>query len=104
MGLSTVNKRFPGKPYEVIQKGVDRGSIPLLRIDSVTFGCPRRGGSLTETARLLQNVRSVFGRRSATRVNMELELSRKCARPTPPHLAPPRPGRTQTAHQLLARL
>ncbi|XP_060800774.1 probable phospholipid-transporting ATPase IA isoform X1 [Amyelois transitella] len=31
--------------------------------------------SLTETARLLQNVRSVFSRRSTTRVNMELELS-----------------------------
>ncbi|CAH2062718.1 unnamed protein product, partial [Iphiclides podalirius] len=33
------------------------------------------GTGLTETARLLQNVRSVFGRRSATRVNAELELS-----------------------------
>ncbi|KAI8440622.1 hypothetical protein MSG28_001841 [Choristoneura fumiferana] len=32
-------------------------------------------GSLTETARLLQNVRSVFSRRSATRANLELELS-----------------------------
>ncbi|KAJ8727263.1 hypothetical protein PYW08_015660 [Mythimna loreyi] len=31
--------------------------------------------SLTETARLLQNVRSVFSRRSATRAAMELELS-----------------------------
>ncbi|XP_047023526.1 probable phospholipid-transporting ATPase IA isoform X7 [Helicoverpa zea] len=31
--------------------------------------------SLTETARLLQNVRSVFSRRSATRATMELELS-----------------------------
>ncbi|XP_059059545.1 LOW QUALITY PROTEIN: probable phospholipid-transporting ATPase IA [Achroia grisella] len=31
--------------------------------------------SLTETARLLQNVRSVFSRRSATQSNMELELS-----------------------------
>ncbi|XP_075972322.1 ATPase phospholipid transporting 8A1 isoform X3 [Anticarsia gemmatalis] len=30
---------------------------------------------LTETARLLQNVRSVFSRRSATRATMELELS-----------------------------
>ncbi|KAH9638255.1 hypothetical protein HF086_013693 [Spodoptera exigua] len=34
-------------------------------------------GSLTETARLLQNVRSVFSRRSATRATMELELSRE---------------------------
>lgn len=32
---------------------------------------------LTETARLLRNVRNVFSRRSNTRVNMELELSRK---------------------------
>ncbi|GAB0091473.1 Phospholipid-transporting ATPase [Sergentomyia squamirostris] len=31
--------------------------------------------SLTETARLLRNVRNVFSRRSNTRVNMELELS-----------------------------
>ncbi|XP_053599624.1 probable phospholipid-transporting ATPase IA isoform X4 [Plodia interpunctella] len=31
--------------------------------------------SLTETARLLQNVRSVFTRRSTTRANLELELS-----------------------------
>ncbi|KAJ0179615.1 hypothetical protein K1T71_005327 [Dendrolimus kikuchii] len=31
--------------------------------------------SLTETARLLQNVRSVFSRRSATRATMEFELS-----------------------------
>ncbi|XP_045459534.1 probable phospholipid-transporting ATPase IA [Melitaea cinxia] len=31
--------------------------------------------SLTETARLLQNVRSVFGRRSAARATTELELS-----------------------------
>lgn len=32
---------------------------------------------LTETARLLRNVRNVFSRRSNTRVNMELELSRE---------------------------
>ncbi|CAH2092341.1 unnamed protein product [Euphydryas editha] len=32
-------------------------------------------GSLTETARLLQNVRSVFGRRSTARATTELELS-----------------------------
>ncbi|XP_050561376.1 probable phospholipid-transporting ATPase IA isoform X4 [Spodoptera frugiperda] len=40
----------------------------------------RRGSAvrcLTETARLLQNVRSVFSRRSATRATMELELSRE---------------------------
>lgn len=36
-------------------------------------------GSLTETARLLQNVRSVFGRRSATRAHVELELAREYA-------------------------
>lgn len=32
---------------------------------------------LTETARLLRNVRNVFSRRSNTRVNMEIELSRE---------------------------
>lgn len=32
---------------------------------------------LTETARLLRNVRNVFSRKSNTRVNMELELSRE---------------------------
>ncbi|KAL0884283.1 hypothetical protein ABMA27_016269 [Loxostege sticticalis] len=41
--------------------------------------------SLTETARLLQNVRSVFSRRSATR-NMELEMSREYS----PHAKPRR--------------
>lgn len=45
------------------------GEIPLGRHIS----------RLTETARLLKNVRNVFTftRRSATRVNMEVELSRK---------------------------
>lgn len=44
------------------------GEIPLCHISR-----------LTETARLLKNVRNVFTftRRSATRVNMEVELSRK---------------------------
>lgn len=46
---------------------------------------PRSCGSLTETARLLQNVRSVFSRRSATR-NMELEMSREYS----PHAKPRR--------------
>ncbi|KPJ01063.1 hypothetical protein RR46_05328 [Papilio xuthus] len=40
--------------------------------------------SLTETARLLQNVRSVFGRRSAAGAAADLELSREY----PPHAAP----------------
>ncbi|XP_013175122.1 PREDICTED: probable phospholipid-transporting ATPase IA isoform X3 [Papilio xuthus] len=39
---------------------------------------------LTETARLLQNVRSVFGRRSAAGAAADLELSREY----PPHAAP----------------
>ena len=41
-------------------------------------------GSLTETARLLQNVRSVFSRRSTTRANLELELSREYTKKTSP--------------------
>ncbi|XP_028167293.1 probable phospholipid-transporting ATPase IA isoform X1 [Ostrinia furnacalis] len=44
--------------------------------------------SLTETARLLQNVRSVFSRRSASRT-LELEMSREYApRPRRPHTSP----------------
>ncbi|KAG6460163.1 hypothetical protein O3G_MSEX011818 [Manduca sexta] len=43
------------------------------RDPSALLSHPRH--SLTETARLLQNVRSVFSRRSGTRATMELELS-----------------------------
>lgn len=37
----------------------------------------KNGSRLSETARLLKNVRSVFFRKSHTRIDMEVELARK---------------------------
>lgn len=52
---------------------------------------------LTETARLLRNVRNVFSRRSNTRVNMEIELSREYNNDRLRHLnSLPSPNPTKT--------
>lgn len=67
-----------------VDRPTARARIPVLM---VTLGCPAPV-SLTETARLLHNVRNVFGRRSNTRVNTEMELSRKCHRTSPAHASP----------------
>lgn len=70
----------PGVPY-AFNKDNHAHTLTNIQTTSPTAEPPHYNHTiptrLTETARLLRNVRNVFSRRSHTRVNMELELSRE---------------------------